>query len=285
VETGWSWIYNWDIAHTGLFEAHVASFSFVFSIAAWSVAHLVLGEEKTKKSRLDGQIPQEDPLSWAQFTWEEGARLWFNPLVSYLASIWIYQQIFHTHQPLPALGPSFGILVCEVFFGVFLYDLLFFPVHYAMHKAPFKAVRGVHSYHHRHTNGGMNSIETVQHSFIDGTLQVMVNILVQHISPFGGPKHMLSRIIHNVMVTYMLAESHSGYNLPWMSHNVWPEFLGGSPRHDRHHHDGRVYYQQFFMYLDDAMGLTDQEVQEQVKQKGADRLKLKSLEAVRSAEN
>lgn len=266
VETVWSWIYNWDIAHTGLFEAHVASFSFVIFIAAWSVAHIILGEEKTKQYALDGKVPHEDPLAWTRMTWE-GVQLWFNPLVSYLVSIWIYQQVFHTHQPLPALAPSFGVLVCEVVFGVFLYDLVFFPIHYAMHKSPLKIVRGFHGYHHRHTNGALNSIETVQHSYIDGGLQVMTNILVQHISPFGGPKHMLSRIIHNIIVTYLLTESHSGYNLPWMSHNIWPEFIAGSPRHDRHHHDGRVYYQQFFMYLDDAMGLTDQSVQEQLKRK------------------
>ena len=274
VEKLWSWIYSWDITHTGLFEAHVASFSFVFFIAAWSFMHLILGEENTKEYRIDGKWPQEDPLAWARLTWE-GFQQWFNPLVSYLVSIWLYQQVFHTNQPPPMLAPSFGVLVCEVFFGVFLYDLFFFPLHYAMHNSPLKIVRGFHGYHHRHTNGAMNSIETVQNGYVDGGLQVLVNILVQHISPFGGPKHLLSRVIHNIIVTYMLTESHSGYNMPWMTHNIWPEFIAGTPRHDRHHHDGRVYYQQFFMYLDDAMGLTDQAVQEQVKQKGADRLKQK----------
>ncbi|CAB9519274.1 Cholesterol 25-hydroxylase [Seminavis robusta] len=259
VQTVWDGMLSWDIAHTRLFEAHVAAFSFVFFIAAFSVTHLIMGDGEAKKWRLDGDSPKVSPLEW---TTPENFQLWFNPLVSYLGSIWIYQQVFHSYNPPPLLAPTFGALVIEVAFGVFLYDLFFAPIHIFMHKGPLKEIKAVHGYHHRHTQGALNPVETVQHSYIDGTLQVMCNIMVQHISPFGGPKHVLSRLIHNVLVTYMLAEAHSGYNLPWMSHNIWPEFLGGSPRHERHHKDGRVYYQQFFTYMDDLLGSNDQDVQQ-----------------------
>lgn len=77
------------------------------------------------------------------------------------------------------------------------------------------------------------------------------------VSPFGGPKHVLSRLFHNLIVTYMLTEAHSGYDLPWMTHNIYPEILGGSPRHERHHHNGRVYYQQYFKYIDDFFGFVE----------------------------
>ena len=47
------------------------------------------------------------------------------------------------------------------------------------------------------------------------------------------------------------------YDLPWMLHNVVPwGLMGGTLRHDRHHQDGRFYYQKFFTYLDDAIGTT-----------------------------
>ena len=36
-------------------------------------------------------------------------------------------------------------------------------------------------------------------------------------SPWGK-KHALSRFAHNLVVTWLLSESHSGYDLPWMSH-------------------------------------------------------------------
>jgi len=266
VENFYHWMISLDVTQTHLFEAHVAVFSFFGAILFFSVLHLVLDEETVKKYHLDGQMPQENPLSWAT---KEEFQLWFNPVVAYLGSILIYQQVFQTYKPPPILAPTFGVLVAEVAFGVFLYDLCFAPVHLFMHKGPLKEMRSVHGYHHRHSNGSLNPVETVQHSYVDGTLQVMVNIFVQHISPFGGPKHVLSRIIHNVLVTYMLSESHSGYNFSWMTHNIWPEFLGGSPRHERHHKDGRVYYQQFFTYLDDALGYTDQDVAENLQHKKA----------------
>ena len=253
----WSAIYNWGPAQQGLFEAEVASAGFFVSIAFFSILHLLLGEEKTKAARLDGQMPV-DPLSWTR---PKDWYLWFNPLASYLGSIWIYQQ-FHERPPMPEVAPTFGVFSIELLFGVFLYDLCFYPIHYLMHHSKFGKMRKVHGYHHRWSSHTLNSLETVQHSYIDGFLQVVVNIIVQHISPFGGPKHILSRLAHNIVVTYLLAEAHSGYNLPWMTHNIFPEFLGGSPRHDKHHHDGRVYYQQYFKYLDDFFGFTDERIEE-----------------------
>lgn len=256
----WSYdaLYHWDVTHTGLFEAHVAAFSFVFWIACFSVVHLVLGPEATRRARLDRADPSHDALEWAT---PGGYRLWFNPLVSYLGSIWLYQQTFHTYRPPTPDPPSFGVLVAELLFGVVLYDLLFCPLHVLLHRGPFpRLVKPLHAYHHR--RGGPSSlqpVETVQHSYVDGTLQVAVNIFVQHLSPFGPHKHLLSRLLHNVVVTYLLTESHSGYDFGWMTHNLWPEFLGGAPRHDRHHRDGRVCYQQYFKYIDDAMGWNDME--------------------------
>ena len=43
-----------------------------------------------------------------------------------------------------------------------------------------------------------------------------------------------------------------------MSHNLFPEILGGAPRHEAHHHNGRVYYQQYFKYIDDFFGFTEE---------------------------
>merc|ERR1740130_2672566 len=108
-----------------------------------------------------------------------------------------------------------------------------------MHNLKIGSVRRVHGYHHRSGNT-LNSLETVQHSFIDGFLQVFVNIMVQKISPFGGAKHVMSRLIHNLSVTYLLSEAHSGYStLELMSHNIYPEIFGGSPRHETHHNNAK----------------------------------------------
>mmetsp|Transcript_1505 Transcript_1505/g.3192 ORF Transcript_1505/g.3192 Transcript_1505/m.3192 type:complete len:401 (+) Transcript_1505:207-1409(+) len=253
-ESVWSAIYNWGPTHAPLFEADVASFGFVASIVFFSGLHLVLGPERTRASRLDGKLPTK-PFEWAEM---QNFHLWFNPLASYLGSIWIYHQFLHEKAPLPELAPTFGFFVGDLLFGIFLYDLCFFPIHYLMHKSSWGPLRKVHGYHHRSSNT-LNSVETVQHSYTDGFLQVAVNILVQQISLFGGfgHKHAMSRLFHNIFVTYLLSEAHSGYDMGWMSHRLFPEILGGAPRHEQHHHDGRVYYQQYFKYLDDFFGFTN----------------------------
>jgi len=253
VATIYSALYNWDIAQMPLFEAEVAVFGFVSWIVLFSGMHLVLGDDTAKASRFDGELPHK-PFEWAE---PKNFQLWFNPTASYLGSIWLYLQI-HEKPPLPELPPTFGVLAVETICGIILYDLCFMPIHYLMHNLKIGAVRKIHGYHHRSGNTTLNALETVQHSYLDGFLQVSVNIMVQQISPFGGPKHVMSRLLHNLGVTYLLSESHSGYrDLPWMSHNLFPEIFGGAPRHEAHHHNGRIYYQQFFKYIDDFFGFTD----------------------------
>jgi hypothetical protein len=253
-ENIYSLIYNWNIAQQPLFEAEVAVFGFFISIIFFSSIHLFLGDEKTKQSRFDGKLPHS-PFEW---TVPKNWHLWFNPTASYLGSIYIYLHYFHDKPPLPIDPPTFGVLAIETIFGIILYDLCFMPIHYIMHNIKIKQIKRIHGYHHRSGSGSkksLNSLETVQHSYIDGFLQVFVNILVQQISPFGGPKHVLSRLIHNLSVTYLLSEAHSGYSsLELMSHNIYPEIFGGAPRHETHHHNGRVYYQQYFKYIDDFFG-------------------------------
>lgn len=253
----YSSIQNWDAANSPMFEAKVAVFGFLVPIIGFSSLHLLLSKEDTEKSRFDGKMPTR-PFEWAEI---ENWNLAFNPVTAYLGSIWIYHQFIHPHGALPELAPTFGVFAIELIFGVWLYDLLFFPLHSLMHRSKLSGMRKVHGYHHRVTSHSLNALETVQHSYLDGFLQVAVNVLVQQISPFGGfgHKHFLSRLAHNLVVTYLLTEAHSGYDLPWMSHRIFPEILGGSPRHEMHHHDGRVYYQQYFKYLDDFFGFTEEE--------------------------
>jgi hypothetical protein len=68
-------------------------------------------------------------------------------------------------------------------------------------------MRRIHGYHYR------SGAQTVQHSYIDGFLQVIVNnIMVHHTSLFGGPKYVLPRLLHNLAVAFLLTEAHSSYD-------------------------------------------------------------------------
>jgi sterol desaturase/sphingolipid hydroxylase (fatty acid hydroxylase superfamily) len=129
-------------------------------------------------------------------------------------------------------------LLCSVVASVAVYDFIFYWVHLALHKVPW-LLRNVHAVHHRQVQ--LSAREVVHHSLSDGVLQVGANVLALKLLGL----HPLARAAHNVVVTYLLTESHAGYDMPWMLHNVVPcGILGGPPRHEAHHKYGTLHYHQ-----------------------------------------
>mmetsp|Transcript_9703 Transcript_9703/g.17050 ORF Transcript_9703/g.17050 Transcript_9703/m.17050 type:complete len:432 (+) Transcript_9703:34-1329(+) len=252
----WNAFDSMPLTHHCMFEASLAVAAFVLWIAFFeSITYVVPGSEKF---RLDGQ-PPVDALAGFGSDWHKTV----VPAVTYLGSIALFHH-FHLGTTLfgvkPAFhDPSFLRVAVEVSLGVFLYDLLFYPFHLSFHKLRSGTWRKMHRRHHRFAGEkcqAHNAVETVQNSYLDAGVQVFINICVQQISPWGY-KHPLSRAFHNLMVTYLLCESHSGYDLPFMSHRLFPGIFGGAPRHELHHRNGNVHFHQFFCYLDNAFGFVD----------------------------
>eukprot|EP00929_Paragymnodinium_shiwhaense_P006969 TRINITY_DN110920_c0_g1_i1.p1 TRINITY_DN110920_c0_g1~~TRINITY_DN110920_c0_g1_i1.p1 ORF type:complete len:473 (+),score=55.62 TRINITY_DN110920_c0_g1_i1:90-1508(+) len=250
----WTAFNQLDITHNKMFEAHVAVGSFVVWIFLFESLHLWL--PNAAKYRLDGKLPVKALDGFGKDLQEKA----IGPVFSYLLLI----AVFHFFNLGPVIfgpkpdfdAPSFMRVAVELGLGIFLYDLFFYPIHWSLHRLPFKAWRHEHERHHswaKSEAAAHNATETVYHSLVDGFLQVLINIIVQQISPWGH-KHPLSRFFHNILVTYLLCESHSGYDLPFMSHRLLPGVFGGSPRHEAHHQMSGVSYHQFFTYIDDALG-------------------------------
>eukprot|EP00808_Paulinella_micropora_P028695 g21636.t1 len=125
-----------------------------------------------------------------------------------------------------------------------MYDFLFFWPHLLMHSLP-RLYRGLGHYVH-HTNSPLGVGEVLRHSFLDGALQVITSALSLNLCRVPT----ISRFVHNVFITYLLTELHSGYDCPWMLHNVVPfGLLAGPPLHEWHHTTGGAPYQQFFTYI------------------------------------
>lgn len=158
-------------------------------------------------------------------------------------------------------------LIAEVVSGIVLYDAIFFLVHWALHEVtflqPFHRYHHYHHHHHSHGHAGVVEAQDVlQHSLLDGSLQVLVNILVQRHTVWGSVKTRFARALHNILVIWMLTESHTS-----SSHRFWARWLPGIRYHRWHHGSTggeetseqqrlrrrRHYhrYQQFFSYLDD----------------------------------
>ena len=170
--------------------------------------------------------------------------------------------------------PSLFLLGCEIVSGIILYDFFFFLIHWGMHF--FSVLKPFHRRHHSSPEGTLEARDVLRHSIIDGSLQVLTNIMVQRYTPWGAVKSRLGRAIHNIVVVWMLTESHSASPYP----NIFRRWCVGVREHRLHHlgeipqedddgkekgfyhqqqqqkqQKGGVYhyhrYQQFFGYLDD----------------------------------
>ena len=257
----WAKLYAWPFAHNCMFEAWTATFGFVFAITLWASMHRLLwrgNHDKVRRFRFD----QAPPVAPFEFLGQLGVKRFFGawlPLVAYIGSIALFH-VFVQKPPLPTAAPSFFRFITELAVGVLLYDIIFHPIHMSLHSSKFpRWWRNLHKTHHdarppSRKGHSLVPLETVQHSYADGFLQVASNVAVQRLKiwPVLGlgllPKHPLSRVAHNLLVTYLLAEAHSGYDLPWMTHRAWPTIFGGARAHDAHHVQGAPNYHQFFLF-------------------------------------
>ena len=179
-------------------------------------------------------------------------------LPTYILGIAVFHSYFPKRSSGEASANSMARVVIELGVGIVLYDFIFFWLHLAMHKNR-TLFRLVHARHHTHR--WLMPGSTVVHNLVDGAMQVGVNMFVQQLSPWGvGTKLLASRLLHNVVVTFMLVEAHSEFDCVFSLHNLAPSIFGGSLRHRYHHARGKgtkaVFFQQFFRYLDDYFGFT-----------------------------
>lgn len=139
-------------------------------------------------------------------------------------------------------------LTTEVVSGIVAYDFVFFFIHWAMHEVP--SLRFMHAKHHdAESRQLLECNDVLRHSLLDGLIQVLVNIAVQQRTPWWCRKSRCARAIHNLLVAWMLTESHTTSPEPY----IWRNWFVGVREHVYHHtgtDDGMLRYQQFFGYLD-----------------------------------
>ena len=141
--------------------------------------------------------------------------------------------------------PTIAAFLAEVVYGVVLYDLIFFALHKLMHES---RVGRLARHGRHHAAARVTAAGVLDHSLADGALQVLANILAQRRGPLGAPKNFLARLAHNVVVTYLLTDSHA--DTPYRLSRAFPRLLRGARDHRAHHGHGGPPYQQFFGHLD-----------------------------------
>lgn len=214
--------------------------------------HLPL-EEETDASNADKMtmaLTSQDetplPVKHSKWNW----KLWIQELPVYAVPLLIWDIVApRRHRRIGGFGAptTFGILG-GVVGGLFLYDLLFFLGHVAMHKIPF-LYRTVHAKHHTTTE--VRACEIVRLGVAEEVLEVGFSIVALGFLSV----HPVARTIYNAVITFLLTELHCGFDFPWSPQNVVPFGLcTGSRRHHYHHRYGKHYYQKFFCHVDRLFG-------------------------------
>ena len=248
VARAWARALRCPLVNHCLFEAALATWGFFQAIAFYQFLD---STEAARRWRFDRSAPV--PYATSSDSRRGGLEAGL-----YLGGVALYHA-FKAKAPPAAAPPTAARLLGELAAGIFCYDLLFYGIHRAFHARRAPAwLRRLHAEHHRREDGGaLRARETTHHSLVDGFLQVLCNVLVQRRSlPLfsGAPKHDLSRCLHNVVVTYMLVEIHSGYDAPWCMHNVAPGLFGGAKAHEHHHKHGTACFHEFLRWIDVLLG-------------------------------
>lgn len=231
------------------FDPLVASLGFMIPIYVYTCCELLSGTSSYKSFR---------DFLWSKGAEQDSRRSLMMSLVVYWIGILIWKHFVPSPGELPSgipdSLPSFTYLAIEVITGIVQYDAYFFLVHWAMHECKFLSVLLDHKEHHR-ARKTLEARHVLRHSFLDGSMQVLINIVVQRHTPWGSIKSRLARVLHNIIVTWMLTESHSPAPYP----NIFRKHFVGVREHRRHHlcdgddEYGRLHrYQQFFGYLDNC---------------------------------
>ena len=243
------------------FDPLIASLSFITSIMIYSHYELVEGKSCYNNfsqllfSKGIDKTDTRNSLSMSLITYWIGILIWVqlvpppsSPIESvvgddvYMHMPMSWNSTIHVHTTtipttnnsipdgIPNSLSTLSYLVTEVITGIFLYDTIFFFIHYAMHEFKIFAKLTNHREHHKAIKN-LEARHVLRHSLIDGILQVLVNIAVQRHTPWGNVKSRLARILHNVIVTAMLTESHTASSYP----NLFRWWCVGIRNHRNHH--------------------------------------------------
>lgn len=147
-------------------------------------------------------------------------------------------------RALPHDPPTSRRVLVELAVSLFLYDALFFLIHFLFHRVP--QLRRIHSPHHDHEeiHPQVTNRLTVTERL---ALILMANFALNIIG-----SHVLTRTLFVPVFIYLLIEIHSGVDLDWQYDKILPKGWGaGAWKHAAHHRDGRQFYQPFLCWWDD----------------------------------
>ena len=160
--------------------------------------------------------------------------------------VWVEkrQDFIQVTRALPTEPPPVGQMVYHLVASLIVYDIIFFALHYTLHRNYF-LYNYVHKPHHDH---GMI------HAHVTNQLTVPERIALILSANFALKvfnSHPWTRTIFVPIFIFILVDNHSGYDMPFGLHRLVPfGLVGGSLNHFQHHMKGKRHYQPILTYLD-----------------------------------
>lgn len=254
-----------------MFEPQIAVLSFMISCAIFTFTKYFFGRGATAVKFGKKSQPESSSVKVFQGDFFSFAFWAFSNVGLYLGLVDIFQRIsnyggtlYCVNEHLQEKGEFLTTtrILLEICISVFGYDFLFSIVHASFHspQAPqwWQKLHLTHHDHYQKVDKPLHVMVTFHHHIVDAAIQIMINAALQQkfvgfFFLFGFPRHTISKMLHNIFVTYLLVESHSGQDWCFMTHRwLFPEWFGGGANaHQQHHLTGKAPYHQFFTVFDD----------------------------------
>ncbi|CAC5414486.1 CH25H [Mytilus coruscus] len=248
----WYFLLTSTIYNSVYFETWFTTFCYAFIIAIYPfVLHYIKPLEKYK---IHPSVTYEHQ-SVLFLVWK--AILYMAPLATMdtfivkkyhgvQPDVWDDKRVnwIQTTRALPEMPPTVLQLIVHLIGSVLLFDLIFFFIHFSLHKN-FWLYKTFHRYHHDHD---------VLHPHITDQLTVTERLALVLSANFALKcfnSHPLTRTFFVPVFVFLLVENHTGYDIPLGIHRIIPfGILSGPVKHYNHHVNGERNYQPFLNYMD-----------------------------------
>jgi sterol desaturase/sphingolipid hydroxylase (fatty acid hydroxylase superfamily) len=247
-------LYRWDsfeiLQSTLSFMLWITLFFiFDFHIPSMRKYRINIMKGKEEKDNINNDDNRDHIVKEELLAWKGRGKAIYQEVVWYTVPWMVLDYFFPRRDAFLSAfptAPDSKTVLFQVLCSVITYDVFFYFGHYIFHKFNIST----HNKHHE-SGGTVRAIDAVRHTFWDGTFDVFCSVFALK---FVG-SHPLCRLLHNIVVTYLITEAHSGYVLPWSLSQVIPEgIVLSASNHQEHHDNGRCNYGKFFTILDRIFG-------------------------------